>query len=254
MELKWFISCVWEISSFRLFWTVWYDFESWILLASVFRRMWTVSSITPRTATALKSVCASRLNAAVGKATRARRACATTPSTSTRPSRLTSCARCSSRAGLRANPILHAYVPSLAVADCIWYLFSALFLFNPPCPPRGRPCPLIPPLHEETCTPSFNSSIRKTLSLSPSFHTSFRRFSLSSSFHLLLWRVNAFTLLIPGAPVLPLHYALNCMHLFFCILLSVLCLFEMMYNSRVCSFVLLHIQLLFLRCLVLLLT
>lgn len=149
-----------------------------------FRRMWTVSSITPRTATALKSGCASRLNAAVGRATRAHRACATTPSTSTRPSQLTSSARCNSRAGLRANQILHPRVPSLE-AVAAFDTFPALLLFIPPCPPRGRLCPLIPPLHEETCTPSFNSSIRKTLSIFPSFHTSFRRFSLSPfSFHL----------------------------------------------------------------------
>lgn len=188
-----------------------------------FRRMWTVSSITPRTATALKSGCASRLNAAVGRATRAHRACATTPSTSTRPSQLTSSARCNSRAGLRANQILHPSVPSLE-AVAAFDTFPALLLFIPPCPPRGRLCLLIPPLHEETCTPSFNSSIRKTLSIFPSFHTSFRRFSLSPFHSISLWRVNPFTLLIQEAPMFPLHYAFE-MHAYgcFCFLYPVIC-------------------------------
>lgn len=132
----------------------------WIL----FFRMWTVSSITPRTATAHKSVCASRLNAAVVKATRAHRACATTPSTCTRPSQLTSSARCSSRAGLRANQILRPYVPLLE-AIAAFGTFPTLLLFIPPCPPRGRLCPFIQSFHEESCTPSFNSSIRKTFYL-----------------------------------------------------------------------------------------
>lgn len=147
----------------------------------VFRRMWTASSITPRTAIAHKSACASRSNAAAGKATRAHRACAITPLTSTRPSQLTSSAKCSSRAGLGANQILHTYVPLLAAFD----IFLALLLFIASCPPRGRLCPLIPSLREESRTPSFTSSIRKTLSIMPLFHTSLKRFSISLfSFHL----------------------------------------------------------------------
>lgn len=166
--------------------------------------MWTVSSITPRMATAHRSVCASRLNVAAEKATRALKACATTPSTSTRPSRLISSARCNSRAGLCANSILHTY----RSCCCIWY-FSRLF------PLYGEDSILSFQLSMRKLIPIlFSSSRRKTLSIFPSFHTSFRRFSLSHFHSISLWR-DLFILLIKGSPMFPLHYALNCMHIFF---------------------------------------
>ena len=74
-------------------------------------RMWTGSSITPRTATEPRSGCASPSSAGVGRATKHLRVSATTPSTSTRPSPLTSSVRCSSRGSARDQHSLLQAIP-----------------------------------------------------------------------------------------------------------------------------------------------
>lgn len=70
--------------------------------ASALLRMLTASSTTPKMATARRSAWGNPSSAAVGRATRPRRAWDTTRSTSTRPSPLRSCARSRARAAAAA--------------------------------------------------------------------------------------------------------------------------------------------------------
>lgn len=230
-----------------------YEYLVWILddslfSASLFCRMWMVSSTTPRTATAHRSAFASPLSAGVVKVTKALRGFDTTPSTSTRPSLPTSSARCSSRecqhhthACKIQNASTHMYIQyklnsstSIHTSSYGWSVLSSDFwrtskkylsgghfcLYFTLLRVRLHFFPFhSTPHEEETLIFLYSSSWRKTPWIPVSFCTSMRR----------IWFNH------PSK-----HYTPNCM-LYFILFVVHFVLFLLLI-IRVHSFVFLHIR------------